>query len=367
MAQHGPISFRDFMARALYDPEHGYYGGSKARVGRRGDFFTNVSVGPLFGRLLARQFAEMWQRLGAPADFVIVEQGAHGGDFAADALAALREFDPACFAATTVWLVEPLAGMRQTQGERLRDFGTAKARWTDAVVNLPAFHGVHFSNELLDAFPVHRVCWRGNRWVERRVDFQEGRFLFVDAELASEELRAHLAGLPPVPTNYETEVNLAVAPWLAEVASRLHAGFVLAIDYGYPREEYYRPERSSGTLSAYAAHQRAPDPLQRPGEIDLTAHVDFTTLAEAAASLGLELAGFTDQHHFMVGLSRLHFPDDQSLSAAGQQDLRAFQTLMHPGLMGRSFHAICLAKGVSDTSLTGFQFAGDPRTKLRPA
>jgi SAM-dependent MidA family methyltransferase len=363
IAQHRPIPFRDFMARALYDAEHGYYGAGKARVGRGGDFFTNVSVGPLFGRLLARQFAEMWQRLGEPADFVVVEQGAHGGDFAADVLAALRELAPACFAATTFWLVEPVAKLRQTQGERLHDFGPEKVRWANSLDDLPPFQGVHFSNELLDAFPVHRVCWRGDRWKERRVDFHEDRFRFVDAEITSETLRAHLTHLPPVPPDYETEVNLAVAPWLAGIECKLRAGFILAIDYGYPRGEYYRPERTGGTLSAYFAHQREPDPLQRPGEIDLTAHVDFTTLAEAAASLGLQLAGFTDQHHFMVGLSRLHFSDDQALTAGGPQELRAFKTLMHPSLLGRSFHAICLAKAASDTQLSGFTF-GDRRQAL---
>lgn len=364
IAQRGPISFRDFMARALYDPNHGYYGSARARVGRGGDFFTNVSVGPLFGRLLARQFAEMWQRLGEPADFTIVEQGANSGDFAADVLGGLRELAPACFAATTVYLVEPLEKLRQAQGERLHDFGPGKVRWAGTVDDLPFFQGVHFSNELLDAFPVHRVCWRGDRWVERCVDFRDECFVFTDAEITSAELLAHLARLPSVPADYETEVNLAVAPWLAETAAKLQAGFILAIDYGYPRAEYYRPERSSGTLSAYAAHQRVPDPLQRPGEIDLTAHVDFTTVAEIASQHSLQLAGFTDQHHLMVGLSRLHFSDDSAMSAAGQQELRAFKTLMHPTLMGQSFHAICLAKGVGNSTLTGFQFGGDPARKL---
>src|SRR5258708_4766189 len=120
IARRGPISFRDFMARVLYDPEHGYYGAGKARVGRGGDFFTNVSVGPLFGRLLARQFVEMWRRLGEPGDFVLVEQGAHRGDCAGDVLTALREFEPACFEATTLWLVEPLAALQQAQPQTLR-------------------------------------------------------------------------------------------------------------------------------------------------------------------------------------------------------------------------------------------------------
>jgi SAM-dependent MidA family methyltransferase len=221
---------------------------------------------------------------------------------------------------------------------------------------VPPFRGVHYSNELLDAFPVHRVAWRGDRWVERRVDFQDDRFVFVDAAIDSDALRIHLGQLPSVPADYETEVNLAAAPWLSEVTWKLQAGFVLAIDYGYPRPEYYRPERNTGTLSAYAAHQREPDPLHRPGEVDLTAHVDFTTLAKTATQLGLHLAGFTDQHHFMVGLGRLHFTDSQATTTAGQQELRAFKTLMHPTLMGQSFHALCMAKGMSESQLRGFAF-----------
>ena len=352
------------MARALYDLDYGYYGSGRARIGRSGDFLTNVSVGPLFGRLLARQFAEIWQRLGEPSDFTIVEQGANSGDFAADVLGGLRDLAPACFASATIWLVEPVEKLRLAQEERLHEFAREKVRWAGTPSDLPPFQGAHFSNELLDAFPVHRVCWRGDRWIERCVDFREDRFVFVDAEITSPELHAHLARLPAVPLDYETEVNLAIAPWLAETSAKLRSGFILAIDYGYPRAEYYRPERSSGTLSAYAAHQRESDPLQRPGEIDLTAHVDFTTVAETAAEQGLQLAGFTDQHHFMVGLSRLHFTDDYAPTAAGQRELRAFKTLMHPTLMGQSFHAICLAKGVENAGLTGFHFGGDPARKL---
>src|SRR5258708_37067741 len=130
IAQRGPISFCDFMARALYDPDQGYYGAGKARVGRGGDFFTNVSVGPLFGALLARQFGEMWRRLGEPGDFVLVEQGAHHGDCAVDVLGALRTVDPACFDATTLWLVEPLPALQRVQAKTLRDFAPAnKVRW----------------------------------------------------------------------------------------------------------------------------------------------------------------------------------------------------------------------------------------------
>jgi len=352
ITQRGPIPFRDYMERALYDPEHGYYGSGRARVGRGGDFFTNVSVGPLFGRLLARQFAEMWLRLGQPADFVIVEQGAHRGDFAADVLGALRELAPDCLAATTFWIVEPLATLRKAQHEKLAAWAGTQVRWAESLAGLPPFTGVHFSNELPDAFPVHRVARRAEGWRERAVDFDGTRFVFVDAPLSANALKPALARLPAVPEGYETEINLAAPAWIAEVAARLQRGFILAVDYGYTRAEYYRPERNQGTLSAYAGHQREPDPLARPGEIDLTAHVDFTSLAEAGIAGGLTLSGFTDQHHFMVGLGQLHFTGD----TASPQEIRAFKTLMHPSLMGRSFHALCLTRGAEEAGLSGFRY-----------
>jgi SAM-dependent MidA family methyltransferase len=353
IAHRGPIPFRDFMERALYNPVHGYYGSGRAQVGRSGDFFTNVSVGPLFGQLLARQFAEMWDRLGQPAEFAIVEQGAHHGHFASDVLTTLRGLAPACLSATTYWIVEPLSALQRAQQDMLAPWAGENVRWVHSLADLPHFTGVHFSNELPDSFPVHRVARRAEGWRERSVDFDGERFIFVDTSISSSALESAISRLPEVPLDYETEINLAAPAWIAEVATRLERGFLLAIDYGYPRTDYYRPERDQGTLSAYAGHQREPDPLARPGEIDLTAHVDFTTLVEAGIASGLTLAGFTDQHHFMVGLGQLHFQGD----TASPQEIRAFKTLMHPNLMGRSFHAICLSKEVEEPRLSGFKFA----------
>jgi SAM-dependent MidA family methyltransferase len=344
----GPIPFRDFMAAALYDPAHGYYGSGRAAIGRGGDYFTNVSVGPLFGRLLARQFAEMWERLGQPADFTIVEQGAHRGDFARDVLEALP---PECRAAMTYRIVEPIECLRHAQRGALGD----RAIWHATLDDLPPFTGVHFSNELLDAMPVPLVTWNGAEWLERCVDVREERFVFVDRPIVSEALRAHLATIPPVPAGYVTEVNLEALAWIDTLAARLHRGWVLAIDYGFERAEFYAPERRAGTLRAYSQHRQEADLLARPGELDLTAHVEFTSLIERGAPAGLSLAGFTDQHHFMVGLGRLHFRDD---AVPEMSELRAYQTLMHPTMMGTSFHALCLAKGVAlSPPLAGFRYA----------
>ena len=354
----GPMPFRRFMELALYHAELGYYASGRARIGRGGDFFTNVSVGPLFGRLLARQVAEMWHVLGTPADFAIIEQGAHGGDLAADVLGGLREMFPECDDAVRYQIVEPFPKLEARQRERLDAFA-GKVKWVRELDGICVAEGVHLSNELPDAFPVHLVKWTGGAWREQMVVVQQDRFVFADGPAPSGELREACARIPgPLPEGYTTEVNLAAAAWVRAVAVTLQRGFVLAVDYGFPRPEYYAPTRTAGTLSAYANHRREPDPLARPGEIDLTAHVEFDSLIEAAASAGLRLEGFTDQHHFTVGLGAEHFAD-----GANAPERRAFQTLMHPQFMGTSFMVAAFSKGITPAlSLSGFRFA---RTPLR--
>lgn len=355
IARDGPIPFRDFMEAALYYPEHGYYASGRASIGRGGDFFTSVSVGPLFGTLLARQFAEMWERLGEPGEFTIVEQGAHRGDFARDVLTALRANAPACFAATRYRIIEPSGALRAAQVAALGGFAV---HWFPTLAALPVFTGVHFSNELLDAFPIHAVSWDGDAWRETHVGFEDGCLAFTDLAITSAPLHAALAALPPVPAGYRTEINLAALAWTDALAAKLTRGFVLVIDYGFPRAEYYRPERATGTLSGYAEHRRVDDLLASPGETDLTAHVDFTALAERALAAGLRVAGFTDQHHFIVALGTLHFPGTIPATPASQRELRTFKTLMHPQMMGRSFQVLALEKTAGPgTPLTGLRFA----------
>ena len=353
IAAGGPMPFRRFMELALYHPGLGYYASGHARIGRGGDFFTNVSVGPLFGRLLARQIAEMWRVLGEPADFTIIEQGAHAGDLAADVLGGLRAMFPECHAAVRCRIVEPFAKLETRQRERLRDFGE-HVQWSRTLDEIRVGAGVHFSNELPDAFPVHLVKWTGGEWRERVVLDHDGRFVFADGPAPSGELREACARIPgPLPEGYVTEVNLAATAWIREVAAVMERGFVLVVDYGFPRCEYYAPTRTTGTLSAYANHRREPDPLARPGEIDLTAHVEFDSLIEAAVAAGLRWEGFTDQHHFMVGLGAEHFAD-----GANASERRAFQTLMHPQFMGTSFKVAAFSKGLGcAASLEGFRFA----------
>jgi len=353
IATGGPMSFRRFMELALYHADLGYYASGRARIGRGGDFFTNVSVGPLFGRLLARQFAEMWGMLGSPGDFTIIEQGAHRGDLAADVLGALQEMFPECFEAACYQIVEPFSKLAAQQRERLAALGD-KVKWVRDLAEVEARAAVHFSNELADAFPVHLVTWTGSEWRERMVAANGDGFQFVDGPRVAGDLDAACKAIPgPLPAGYVTEVNPAVRGWIAGVAAGMQRGFVLAVDYGFPREQYYAPTRTTGTLSAYAAHRREPDPLARPGELDLTAHVEFDSLIDAARAAGLRLEGFTDQHHFMVGLGAEHFAD-----GANASERRAFQTLMHPEMMGAAFKVIAFSKGVAPVPpLAGFRFA----------
>ena len=346
-----PIPFRRFMELALYHPQHGYYASGRAHVGRNGDFFTNVSVGPLFGRLIARQFAEMWRLLGEPAHFTIVEQGAHTGDFAADALTGLRELSPECFAATRYRIVEPSPALCANQRERLAPF--ANVEWFASQTELPPWTGVHFSNELIDAFPVHLVTWDGSAWLEKHVTFADNEFHFIHRPPSTPELAAACEKIPAPLAGTTTEVNLAARAWVAETAQHMERGYILLVDYGWPRDEYHT--RTTGTLSAYANHRREANPLARPGELDLTAHINFTDLADAARAAGLTVAGFTDQHHFMVGLGEPHFADGANLP-----DIRAFQTLMHPQFMGLAFKVAAFAKNTPAAPLAGFRYARTP-------
>ena len=366
IAAGGPVPFRRFMELALYHPQHGYYASGRAAIGRHGDFFTNVSVGALFGKLLATQFAEMWERLGKPHEFSIVEQGAHNGDLARDVLAAARGDAPEFFDAIRYAIVEPFDPLRGRQQETLGALAGTKVSWHASLAELEPFTGVHFSNELLDALPVHPVVFLNGAWRERRVDFQNARFVFNDDAPPHDALRGRLEKIaPPRIEGYTTEVSLDALDWIDALAAKLARGFALAVDYGHARGVFYDASRTSGTLACYAKHRRGDDPLQAVGEADITAHVEFTSLAERAESRGLALAGFTDQHHFTVGLGARIFRDSDDDSAERRQQMRAFKTLMHPNLMGQAFKVLAFAKNVAPSGpLAGFQFGSDPRAAL---
>ncbi|HEX4630929.1 MAG TPA: SAM-dependent methyltransferase [Chthoniobacterales bacterium] len=349
----GPVSFDWFMEQALYHPAFGYYSTGQCQIGRRGDYFTNVSVGPLFGRMLATQFAEMWEMMGRPDDFTIVEQGAHHGEFANDVLTAMREYP----ATLHYCIIEPFPILQARQEETLTEF-RGKTTWVKSLANLKPFSGVHFSNELIDSMPVRLIVREPEgEWQEKFVAEDDSNFAFTRKPIADPQLRAALEKIPPIENvAYETEVNLAASDWVQSVAQKLQRGFVLGVDYGYPRTEFYATERTTGTLQSFARHRTVSSPLKDVGRVDITAHVDWTTLAEGADNSGLKLVGFTDQHHFMTGLLARHTPIES--------ERRALQTLLHPEFLGTRFQYLGLSKNIESAQLTGFRFARGARQAL---
>jgi SAM-dependent MidA family methyltransferase len=355
IAAHGPLRFDAYMARALFDPTDGYYAAGRARIGRDGDFYTNVSVGRMFGRVIAAQAAEIWEHLDRPATFDFVEQGANDGRLAADVLDALVGDHPDCARAMRVTLVEPFAALAEVQRVTLAPHAD-RVRWVATLEELPPFTGVHFTNEYPDALPVRLFVRHGTSWRERHVSVSRGALAFED--LPCFEPPSILPA--DAPEGYLAETRPAAAEWITAVADKLERGAMLAVDYGYPREQLYAPWRAAGTLSGYRAHRRDDDPLESPGEKDLTAHVDFTDLAAAGLAAGLDLAGFTDQYHFLVGAATplLLAMEMAPASPARDADLRALKTLLHPETMGTQFKYLALTRGLDPAiPLAGFRHA----------
>jgi SAM-dependent MidA family methyltransferase len=364
----GPMRFDRYMARALFDPQHGYYASGRARIGREGDFYTNVSVGRMFGRVIAAQCAEIWERLARPARFEIIEQGANDGRLAADVLEALRDEHPACFTAVRYTLVEPFPRLAAAQLHTLHLYPD-KARWVDTLDALPCFTGIHFTNEYPDALPVRLFVRRDETWLERHVGVRDGGLVFEDISVGD------IPGCLPdeVPAEYVAEFCPEASPWLASVSAKLTRGVILAVDYGYPRDQLYAPWRTTGSLACYRAQRRDEDPLEATGEKDITAHVDFTGLAEAGMAAGLDLAGFADQYHFLVGAATPLLLAMETAPASPQRDadLRALKTLFHPEIMGTQFKYLALSRGVDlATPLSGFRHSQPAAAALntsRPA
>jgi SAM-dependent MidA family methyltransferase len=320
----GPISFAWFMEQALYHPEHGYYSSGRASIGRKGDYFTNVSVGPLFGQLLAAQFAEIWQRLGQIDNFTIVEQGAHGGEFARDVLSALREKSPKFFSTLRYSIIEPFPVLQGRQAQALKEFGD-RVQWRRALDELEPFVGVHFSNELLDAMPID-LCGK-------RVALENDNFVLVDWP------------------DSEAVTNRAALEWIDHLAPKLERGLVLVVDYGFVHTEFRE------VLQVRAQHRTLESPFEQIGEADITAHINWTDIAVRAEINGFSLFGFTDQHHFLTGIIS-EFP----ALIEGEKAKRALQTLLHPEMLGRAFQMLALSKNIDPTCLlAGFKFARNPR------
>ena len=373
IARLGPISCERFIELALYHPHLGYYSRKRLRVGRSGDFITNVSVGRLFGEILADQIVELWELLDRPSEFTIVEAGAENGELASDLLGSLSQVGPAI--GWSYVIAEPNKLKHEQQRQRLHGKSneqefvpTGSVRWVKSLGELEPITGVILGNELLDAIPTRVVELLEDRWREVCVTLRDDSFKFSLEPIKDPRLTARINKIPlPLPQPYRTEVNLAATGWIGDAAKTLRRGFILMIDYGYSQSDYYSPLRTEGTLALYRNQQRQKNMFEAIGETDITAHVDFTAVAEAGLEAGCQLIGFTDQHHFMVGAgeSRMRSFESSERGKDRDQFLRAYKTLMHPEMMGLAFKYLLMGKGVPRMkNLSGFRYASDPGQAL---
>lgn len=304
------ITFAEYMDMVLYHPQYGYYS-SDVKIGFRGsDFFTSASLGADFGELLARQFYQMWEILDQPISFYLVEMGAGQGILASHILNYIKQEYPDFFAAVKYIIVEKSSTLKQEQQQLLQDFSV---KWCNLEEIEPkSLTGCCFSNELLDAFPVHQFTLEAGELREIYVTIAENNsqpiFIEVIGEPSTPQLAEYfdLVGINLSQNTYEngyrSEINLAALDWLSIVSDCLERGYVLTIDYGYHADRYYHPQRRQGTLQCYYQHRHHDNPYINIGRQDITAHVDFTALSVWGESCGLKKVGWTQQGLFLMAL-----------------------------------------------------------------
>lgn len=342
----GPISFETFMELALYHEEFGYYSDpGRLRVGREGDFATNVSVGETFGRLLALRLYQFWQGQGRPKPFHILELGPEDGSLALDILNWSLNIDEEYHQALTYLACEHSSRKRSSLETRFAEIASSPE-----VCALPTSRvgdcGVILANEVLDALPVRLLRRSSDRWQEKLVSEEEGSLIWAEREFCSP---LPMADPLPFPEGYQTEVSLRLPSFFASLAPLFDRSLSLFIDYGFSSEDYYHPDRTEGTLRTYAHQQAGDNPLQSPGLIDLTAHVDFTTTLRAAEQAGFQGLGFARQESYLTFLAQ------SVLQQVGGNDLsfiRQFRTLTHPGFFGSRFQVLELTRGISPGSFS---------------
>jgi len=351
--QQAGLDFADFMAQCLYHPEHGYYMVDRVRVGKQGDFFTSSSVHALFGVLISRQLAQMWELLGKD-DFVIIEQGAGDGHLAKDILDSLQAREPGFYARLTYCLVEVSPDNRRRQQELLREHADV-VTWS-TFDELTPFVGCFLSNELVDAMPVHVV--------EKRGGVLHEVFVIKDTDGFGEELRPDAGrlrryfdwlGHSPCEGN-RGEANLAAIEWMRRVADLIEKGFVLTVDYGYPAAELYAPFRRNGTVMCYHRHSTNENPYQRVGHQDITTHVDFSALQKAGAETELDTLYFGEQYRFLMALGFLEElvqlqARTTDLREAAAQRMTLKNLIMPDEGMGSTFKVLVQGKKVGQPEL----------------
>jgi len=364
IANGGWLPFDHWMAEALYAPGLGYYAAGNVKLADMddgaktpvGDFVTAPQLTPLFARTLARQVAQVLRQTQTQA---VLEFGAGTGALAEG---VLRELDALGLAQTQYFILEVSADLRARQAERLAPFGS-RVQWLDALPS--TFAGCVLANEVLDAMPVSLFCWGEDGAVlERGVSLDaDQHFAWADRPAAPALAAAVAARMPALP-GYVSEINLQGEAWMAAMGAWLERGAALLIDYGFPRSEYYHPQRAGGTLMCHLRHHAHGDPFTAPGLQDITAHVDFTAMADAALEAGLQVLGYTSQARFLMnaGLMDLLAQLDPSDAQQYAQAVAPVQKLLSEAEMGELFKVLAVGRGMTEP-LAGFA-RGDRLGKL---
>ena len=367
------ISFRDYMELALYHPEHGYYTSPTPRVGKQGDFITSVSVGPCFGMILARRLHAFWKSSGCSSTFHIVEPGAHDGALCSDILSEIARLDTSFYQAVHYHLIEKSEHLRNRQWKKLNKsfldkfsshahLNDIRSPQTDTQTdkekkNTPPhqhlMHGAILSNELIDAFPVELLQFHNQEWCQMMVSLDKKESLTLRPQPLTPakhpEMFAFFNSLAEklnqvFPEGYLTEYNPSIDDFTRDVSHVLDSGIFITIDYGHATEDYYHPSRTEGTLQTYYQQQKSDNPLVTPGEIDMTAHVDFTRLTTCAEAHGFTNPSLRTQASYLTDHARTWLLDienpDTETPRETPQLLRQFQSLIHPAMLGTKFSVL---------------------------
>ena len=346
------ITFAEFMDIALYWPGKGYYTSENVRWGKDGDYLTSIDVSPVFGRLLAYQINEMWQNLDSPPQFSIIEIGAGREELSFHIRDTIKKLFPEFYKAADFQLVD----VNPIHIQKLEERTSFHSSIEDIK---PGITGCIISNELIDAFPVHRVV-EMDGLKEIYVGYEDAGFMEIRGELSSSGLNDYLEKIGiKLEQGQKTEINLKAIDWIKSIGALLERGFVITVDYGLPARELFRHNRN-GNLLCYYRHTMNNNPFHQIGYQDITAKVDFTSLAAAGRDAGLEVTGFTTQFYFFMGIGALgEFKEVEELNMG---NLDAFQwnqgikELMLPGGMGDDFKVLIQHKDVEAPLLKGFSF-----------
>lgn len=343
----GPITFRDFMQAALYDPELGYYNTERLKIGATGDYYTSSNVHPAFGAVLAKALVELWVEY----PLTLVEIGAGTGQLAFDILSAMRDENPVVFENLTYIIVETSPQMIKRQQERLKAFGS-RLQWRELhELERAPILGIAFSNEFVDAMPVHRIRREGGTIEEQYVTVSseqgepwETRLGLVWHRPSTEKLNNYAAGMDaPLSEGQVVEVNLEAVRWLGRMSRAISHGFLMTIDYGDTVQHLWSPDRRPGTLRSFHKHHLIDSPLQRIGEQDMTASVNFTALIEYGRDFGFQLVSYERQTAFLIRMGLIeriaaeHRPSD---SLDDLKERLALKNLFVPGGISDSFRVL---------------------------